>query len=123
MVSSTAKHCTHARHSTSSPRLHFYYPPTSNSLLQIKQLLNLGHGIVRPRHRVANRPAVLVDLVVVAARKRLVAKEVDRRVVRAVGPLALVLDVLQAVRLVPAVGEDVKGDLPADGEAVGSEGC
>lgn len=56
----------------------------------------------------SHSPRVLVDLIVVAARVRLVAKEVD------VGP-PFRLDVLQRVRLVPTLGEDVKGDLSADG--------
>ena len=87
-------------------------------LVQIEQLLDLGHGVLGPRDRVARDAAVGVDLVVVAALEGLVAEEVDRRVVHAAGPLGLVLDVLQAVRLVPAGGEDVEGDLAADGEAV-----
>jgi hypothetical protein len=86
--------------------------------LQLKQPVELIDGVLRARHRVADGPAVLKDLVVVAAHKRLVAKEVDRRVLDAAGPLGLVLEVLQAVRLVPALGEYVERDLPADGEAV-----
>jgi hypothetical protein len=67
---------------------------------------------------VPDGPAVAEDLVVVAALESLVAEEVDRLVLDATGALGLVLDVLQAVCLVPAGGEDVEGDLPADGEAV-----
>lgn len=63
----------------------------------------------------ANRSLVLVDLVVVAALVRLVAEEVDGRVVDAVRQVLLVLDVLQTVRLVPAGGKDVEGELAADG--------
>ncbi len=65
-----------------------------------------------------HRPLVVEDLVVVATLHRLVAKEVDGGVLDAAGPLGLVLEVLQAVRLVPARGEDVEGDLAANGEAV-----
>lgn len=57
---------------------------------------------------------VLVNLVVVAALERLVAEEVDRRVVCAVRLLRLGLDVFQAIRLVPAGREDIKGNLAAD---------
>lgn len=64
-----------------------------------------------------NRPLVLVDLVVVAALVRLVAEEVDGLEVDAVGQVLVGFDVLQAVRLVPAGGEDVEGDLAADGVA------
>lgn len=59
-----------------------------------------------------------VDLVVVAALKGLVAEEVDLGVLDAAGPLGVVLEVLEAVRLVPAGGEDVEGDLAADGEPI-----
>ena len=65
----------------------------------------------------ADRALVGEDLVVVATRVRLVAKEVDGLVGDAVGLLGLVLEVAQAVGLVPADGEDVERDLAADGEA------
>jgi hypothetical protein len=87
-------------------------------LLQIKQLLQLRHGILWAGHGMPYGPAVGVNLVVVAALERLVAKEVDSRVLHAAGLLGLVLEVLQAVCLVPAGGEDVERDLPADGEPV-----
>lgn len=70
-----------------------------------------------------NSPRILVNLVVVAALERLVAEEVDGGVLDAVGLLGLVLEVLQAVGLVPAGGEDVEGDLAADGEAVSFIRC
>lgn len=63
-------------------------------------------------------PRVAEDLVVVAALEGLVAEEVDRLVLDAAWPLGLALQVLQAVGLVPAVGEDVEGDLATDGEPV-----
>ena len=59
------------------------------------------------------------DLVIVAALGGLVAEEMDSGILDTTGPLRLVLQVLQAVSLVPAVGEDVEGDLTADGEAGG----
>lgn len=90
-------------------------------LLQLEELLKLRHRILGPRDRVPDRPGVLVDLVVVAALERLVAEEVDRRVGDAPRLLGLGLEVLQAVGLVPAGGEDVEGDLAADGEAVWGE--
>lgn len=65
----------------------------------------------------ADGPGVAVDLVVVAAGEGLVAEEVDRLVLDA-AVLGLALEVLEAVGLVPAGGEDVEGDLAADGEAV-----
>ena len=65
----------------------------------------------------ADRAIVGEDLVVVATGVRLVAEEVDGLVGDAVGLLGLALEVAQAVGLVPADGEDVEGDLAADGEA------
>lgn len=91
------------------------------ALLQLEELLEFLHRLLGPLHRVPDRPGVLVDLVVVAALERLVAEEVDRRVGYASRLLRLGLEVLQAVGLVPAGGEDVEGDLTADGEAVWRE--
>lgn len=65
----------------------------------------------------ANGSLVAEDLVVVAALERLVSEEMDVLVGDSVGLLGLVLEVVQAVGLVPAGGEDVEGDLAADGEA------
>ena len=89
-----------------------------HSLLQLEELPELLHRLLGPRHRVSYRPGVLVDLVVVAALERLVAEEMDRGVGNPSRLLGLVLEVLQAVCLVPAGGEDVERDLAADGEAV-----
>ena len=84
--------------------------------LKIKHLLQLLHRILRPINRVPDRALIHVDLIVIAALKRLVTKEVDGRIFDA-GDVLLRLDVLQAERLVPARGEHVEGDLAADGEA------
>ena len=65
----------------------------------------------------ADGARVLEDLVVVAALVGLVAEEVDGVVLDATD-LLLGFDVLQAVGLVPASGEDVERDLAADGVAV-----
>jgi hypothetical protein len=66
---------------------------------------------------VAHGARVLKNLVIVAAFVRLVAEEVDGAVLDA-ADLLLGFHVLQAVRLVPARGEDVEGDLAADGVTV-----
>ncbi len=95
-----------------------FAPTRYYSRSDAEQLLQLPHGVLGPGDGVADRPGVAEDLVVVAALGGLVAEEVDGRVLDAARPLGLVLQVLQAVRLVPAVGEDVEGDLAADGEAV-----
>ena len=62
------------------------------------------------------RAWILKDLVIVAALVCLVAKEVDLRVLNA-RDIIFIGQVLQAVGLVPAGGEDVEGDLSADGES------
>jgi hypothetical protein len=85
--------------------------------LKVEQLPQLGHGLLRAGHAVANSAWVLEDLVVVAALVRLVAKEVDSVVLDA-ADLLLGFHVLQAVRLVPASREDVERDLAADGVSV-----
>lgn len=71
-----------------------------------------AHGILGRLDRVAGHIRVGINLVVVTALKGLVAKEVN--VLE-----ALLLDVAEAVGLVPASGEDVKRDLTADGEGQG----
>ena len=103
----------------------FVYPdstcPSDISSLKAKQRLELGNGVVGSGNRVPNSPAIGVNLVVVTADHGLVAKEVDRLVLDAAGLLGLLLEVLEAVGLVPACGEDVKGDLASDGESTESK--
>lgn len=65
----------------------------------------------------ANGSLVAEDLVIVAALECLVSEEVDLLVSDSVGLLGLVLEVAQTVSLIPAGGEDVEGNLAADGEA------
>lgn len=98
-------------------------PFSRHGILNIKSLLYLLEAVLGPLDRVAYGAWVDVDLVVVAALAGLVAEEVDSGVADATGLLGLVLEVLQAVRLVPARGEDVEGDLAADREAVVSPIC
>jgi hypothetical protein len=57
---------------------------------------------------VTNGSRVLVDLVVVAALVGLVAEKVDGGVVDAAGLLLFCGDVLEAVCLVPTLGEDIE---------------
>mmetsp|Transcript_93130 Transcript_93130/g.266026 ORF Transcript_93130/g.266026 Transcript_93130/m.266026 type:complete len:280 (+) Transcript_93130:318-1157(+) len=65
------------------------------------------HRILRTGHCVANCPRVLVDLEVVAALVRLIAKKVD---------LLELGHVLQRERLVPPLRKHVERNLPSDGE-------
>merc|ERR1711939_566589 len=73
---------------------------------KVKQLLELGSSVFGCLDAVADGARVLVDLVVVAALVCLVTEEVDGGVLVAI--LLLSLDVLQAVCLVPASGENVE---------------
>jgi hypothetical protein len=75
----------------------------------LSDLLEAVGGIL---DRMADGSGVLVDLVVVTTRESLVAEEVDGLVVDA-GDVLLVLNMLQAVGLVPAIWKDVEGDLTA----------
>jgi len=98
------------------PPVHFHFPRCGPQVLlglDAERLLEDANGVLRVLDRVPDRPLVAVDLPIVAALERLVAKEVDVLVLDA-GHVLLGLDVLQAVRLVPAGGEDVEGDLAAD---------
>lgn len=83
----------------------------------MEDLLELLHGVLRPRDGVADCPRVAVDFVVVTTFESLIAKEVDGLVFNARDVL-LGCEVLETVRLVPTSGEDVKGDLATDGVAV-----
>ena len=65
--------------------------------------------VLRRRDREGDRARVIGDLVVIAARERLVAEEVD--LLEAVAG-----DLRQAEALVPAQRVDVEGNLSADGE-------
>ena len=77
-------------------------------MLVVEERLELPHGVVGRGDGVADGARVLEDLVVVAALVRLVAEEVNGGVVDAAGQVLLVLDVLQAVGLVPASRKNVE---------------
>jgi hypothetical protein len=62
----------------------------------------------------SNRPWIRVDFVVIATFHGLVSKEVDLVVLYAIRTIRFRLNVLQAVRLVPAVRKDIEADLPAN---------
>lgn len=65
----------------------------------------------------ADGSLVAEDLVVVAALEGLVTEEVDV-LVRDAAVSSVILEVLETVSLVPASGEDIEGDLTANGEAI-----
>ncbi len=63
-----------------------------------------------------NRPAILVDLVIIPPFMRLVPKEMNRLVVYP-GNVLLMLKMLQTVRLVPTGGKDVERYLAPNRES------
>ena len=98
------------------------YPRISSNVrprsLDLEKLLDDANSILRASDGVANCSLVAIDFVVVAANEGLVAEEVDCFVGDAIRLLRLVLEMLEAVGLIPAGGEDVEGDLAADREAI-----
>ena len=89
------------------------YFPVQHS--KTKGLLQLLHGVLRSLDRVTNSPRVNVDLVIIATDKTLVTEEVNVLVFGAT-ELLFSLDMLQAVGLVPAGGENIERDLAANGK-------
>lgn len=85
--------------------------------LQAEQLLEQFYGILWSRNRVANSSLIAKDFVVVSTFKALITKEVNGGIFNS-GDGLLSFDVLKAVGLVPASGEDVEGDLSSDGVAM-----
>lgn len=56
-----------------------------------------------------HRPRILKNLKVIPPAIRLIPKEMNRAILHPIRPLPLRFDMLQAIRLVPALGEDVEG--------------
>ncbi len=81
---------------------------------QIEHLLEDLHSVIRIIDRMPNRSRVLIDLIVVATLESLVAKEVDLIVLDTIRKQRIRLDMLQAVRLVPACRKYIKGYLTSD---------
>jgi hypothetical protein len=57
---------------------------------------------------VANRPLVLINLIIITALHRFVAKEVDGIILDSIREVSVVFDVSKAVGFVPASGKDVE---------------
>ena len=62
-----------------------------------------------------DRARIFIDLIVVAALEALVSEEVNSCVVNATRQILFILDMLQCIRLVPSLREDIKGYLTTDG--------
>ncbi len=84
------------------------YPIPSNlSTSQAEQLAALRHGILRTSSSVAQHAGVGEDLIVVATRKGLISKKVNFVIFP-------IMDIVKSVSFIPALREDVEGDLAAD---------
>jgi hypothetical protein len=78
---------------------------------KVKHLLDLRICIIWIENRMSNRPRIREDLVIVATRERLVAKEVDSCIFDSTRLFGLPLQMPQTVRLIPALREYVERDL------------
>src|SRR5271155_4003139 len=88
-----------------------------HSISQIKDLPQDPHRILWPTDCMPSGSWVFIDFVIVTTLEGLVAEEVNGFVVdagKSLGWICFCLYMLQAVRLVPAVWEDVERDLTAD---------
>jgi hypothetical protein len=88
--------------------------PRPRLLKALEQLLQLRIRILGVLYHMSNRPLITINLPIIPARIRLIAKEVNL-IIHHATPALLVRNMLETVRLVPARGEHVKGDLSADG--------
>lgn len=79
------------------------------SLILEEKFLHLSSGVFRGSDGVTLDIGMLVDLPIISTHHGLVPKKVNSLE-------AFILDVSQTVCLIPAGGEDVKGDLAANGE-------
>jgi hypothetical protein len=78
-----------------------------NGQSQVEKLLENPDGILRALDGMTGRPGILIYLIIITVLEALIAEKVD----------GLVVDtgnMLQAVCLIPAVREDIEGDLAAD---------
>lgn len=85
--------------------------------LQLEQFLDNLHGLCWAFDSMANGAGVGVDLVIVSARACLVAEKVNVLVCDTSGLLSIILEMTQAVGLVPTSREDIERDLATDREA------
>jgi len=92
--------------------------PLINASSQVEQLFQLRHRVFGVFHSVPNGSRIFEYFEIVAALECLVAEEVDGCVVDAARHILFVLDVLQAVSFIPALRENIEGDLTADRVAI-----
>jgi hypothetical protein len=81
---------------------------------KIKEFLQFRSCVIWVSDCVTDCSWIRVDFMIVSANLRLVAEEMDGSVFDSARELSFVLEVLEAVSLVPAVREDVEGELAAD---------
>ena len=85
---------------------------------EVKELLQLLHGVFWALDGMADGSGIVIDFPVISTLECFVPEKVDVLVVNtgeSLGRVSFGLDVLQAVGLVPSGGEDIKGNLAADG--------
>ena len=87
------------------------------NLSKAENLFERFHRLFWVLHGMPDCSAILEDFIVVPALVCLVAKEVNGGVVNT-ADLLLLLNVLQTIRLIPAGGEDIEGDLTSNAVAV-----
>ena len=80
----------------------------SPSVSKVKELLDLRICVLWILDSVANSSWVAVELVIVSALVCLISEEVDSRENSTSGKLSFVFEMVKAVSLVPAFGEDVE---------------
>lgn len=83
------------------------------TMLHVEDLSHYPHCILRFGDSMPSRPRIVVDFIVIPTLEGLVSEEVNGLVFHARDVLFL-LNLLEAVCLVPAVREDVEGDLAAN---------
>ena len=81
------------------------------SKLNVEKFLELCGCVIWGCDRMANCSRIAVDLIVVATLICPVAKEVDCSVINPTGELGFVLEMLQAICLIPTSREDIEGYL------------
>ena len=69
----------------------------------------------------SRRPRIFIDLIIIPALHTLVPEKVNRLVLhpgQSFARICLRLNMLQTIRLIPAGGEDIEGDLTSNAVAV-----
>jgi hypothetical protein len=85
-----------------------------SACLDVEQLFELGSCVLWAYDRMANRSRIAVYLRVVATLGFPVSKKVNCSVINSLKDFGFVLEILQAICLIPTRGKDVEGYLPSN---------